>query len=116
MVALDADTGKLKWYFQFTPGDEYDWDSTQVPVLVDINWQGKPRKVMLWANRNGFFYVLDRTNGKFLLGKPFIKVTWDRGLDENGRPMKAPGLCRNRPGGMLRSRLAGRDQLVFTLL
>ena len=55
--------GKLKWYYQFTPGDEYDWDSTQVPVLVDMDWQGRPRKLMLWANRNGFFYVLDRVTG-----------------------------------------------------
>ena len=69
MVALDADTGKLKWYYQFTPGDEYDWDSTQVPVLADINWKGQPRKVMLWANRNGFFYVLDRTTGKVPAGQ-----------------------------------------------
>ena len=61
MVALDADTGKLKWHFQFTPHDECDFDSVQVPVLADITWQGKPRKAMLWGNRNGFFYVLDRT-------------------------------------------------------
>ena len=64
VVALDADTGKLKWHFQFTPHDEFDYDATQVPVLADIQWQGRPRKVMLWANRNGFFYVLDRTNGR----------------------------------------------------
>ena len=88
VVALDADTGKLKWYFQFTPGDEYDWDATQVPVLADITWNGKPRKVMLWANRNGFFYVLDRQTGKFLLGKPFTKVTWATGFDKDGRPIR----------------------------
>ena len=67
-VALDADTGKLKWYFQFTPHDEFDYDAVQIPVLADVNWKGTPRKLMLWANRNGFFYVLDRTNGKFLSG------------------------------------------------
>jgi alcohol dehydrogenase (cytochrome c) len=100
VVALDADTGKLKWYFQFTPGDEYDWDSTQVPVLADINWQGKPRKVMLWANRNGFFYVLDRTTGEFLLGKPFIKETWANGLDKNGRPLKSPEFWPKPIGGI----------------
>ena len=100
VVALDADTGKLKWYFQFTPGDEYDWDSTQVPVLADINWQGKPRKVMLWANRNGFFYVLDRTTGEFLLGKPFIKETWANGLDKDGRPIKAPEFWPKPMGGI----------------
>ena len=66
VVALDADTGKLKWHFQFTPNDPYDYDSVQVPVLVDAQWDGRTRKLMLWANRNGFFYVLDRTNGKFL--------------------------------------------------
>ena len=91
VVALDADTGKLKWHFQFTPHDLWDYDAVQIPVLVDLNWQGRPRKVMMWANRNGYFYVLDRTNGQFLLGKPFVKVTWAKGLDEAGRPMRAPG-------------------------
>ena len=90
MIALDADTGKLKWHYQFTPGDEYDWDSTQVPVLANIEWKGQPRKVMLWANRNGFFYVLDRTTGEFLLGKTFVKQNWDVGFDEVGRPIKDP--------------------------
>ena len=89
VVALDADTGKLKWYFQFTPHDESDYDSAQVPVMADITWQGQPRKVMMWANRNGFFYTLDRTTGKFLQGKPFVKVTWTQGLDEAGRPMRS---------------------------
>jgi len=90
VLALDADTGKLKWYFQFTPHDEYDYDSVQVPVLADANWKGSPRKLMLWANRNGFFYVLDRTNGQFLYGTPFTKVTWATGLDAKGRPIRAP--------------------------
>ena len=96
VVALDADTGRLKWHFQFTPHDEFDYDSTQVPVLADIQWQGQPRKVMLWANRNGFFYVLDRTTGQFLLGKPFVKVTWTSGLDDKGRPQK---VVRPTPDG-----------------
>jgi alcohol dehydrogenase (cytochrome c) len=86
VVALDADTGQLKWHFQFTPHDEFDYDSTQVPVLADIDWQGRQRKVMLWANRNGFWYVLDRATGEFLSGKPFAKVTWTSGLDAKGRP------------------------------
>jgi alcohol dehydrogenase (cytochrome c) len=90
VIALDADTGTLKWHFQFTPNDGYDYDSVQVPVLVDMDWQGKPAKLMLWANRNGFFYVLDRETGKFLLGKPFVKVNWASGLDENGRPIQTP--------------------------
>ncbi len=86
VVALDADTGQLKWHFQFTPHDEFDYDSVQVPVLADIQWQGRARKAMLWANRNGLWYVLDRTNGQFLLGKPFVKVTWTSGVDDKGRP------------------------------
>jgi alcohol dehydrogenase (cytochrome c) len=90
VVALDPDTGKLKWHFQFTPNDRYDWDATQVPVLVDTAWQGKPSKLLMLANRNGFFYVLDRVTGKFLLGKPFIKVNWASGLDANGRPIETP--------------------------
>jgi alcohol dehydrogenase (cytochrome c) len=92
VVALDPDTGKLKWYFQFTPHDTLDYDSVQVPVLADMEWQGQPRKVMLWANRNGFYYVLDRTTGKFLTGKPFSTVNWAKGLDEAGRPMRVSGM------------------------
>jgi alcohol dehydrogenase (cytochrome c) len=95
VVALDADTGKLKWHFQFTPNDAYDYDSVQVPVLADIAWNGAPAKVMLWANRNGYFYVLDRVTGKFLLGSPFVKVNWSSGLDKNGRPIQTP-----QPPGM----------------
>jgi alcohol dehydrogenase (cytochrome c) len=87
VVALDADTGKLKWHFQFTPHDINDWDSAQVPVLADMNWLGSPRKVLMWANRNGFFYVLDRESGAFLKGFPYVKVNWASGLDHNGRPI-----------------------------
>ena len=90
VVALDADTGKLKWHFQFTPNDPYDYDSTQIPVLVNREWGGAQRKLMLWANRNGFFYVLDRTNGKFLRGRPFTPVNWALALDETGRPIRTP--------------------------
>jgi alcohol dehydrogenase (cytochrome c) len=89
VVALDADTGKLKWYYQFTPHDEWDWDATQVPVLTELEWQGRPRKVMLWGNRNGLFYVLDRATGQFLLGKPFVEVNWMTRFDEKGRPVRA---------------------------
>jgi alcohol dehydrogenase (cytochrome c) len=90
VVALDADTGELKWHFQFTPNDAYDYDAVQIPVLVDMAWQGTPRKLMLWANRNGFFYVLDRTTGEFLQGTPFVKVNWASGLDAKGRPIQTP--------------------------
>jgi alcohol dehydrogenase (cytochrome c) len=89
VVALDPDTGKLKWYFQFTPNDAYDYDSVQVPVLANMNWDGSPRKVLMWGNRNGFFYVLDRTTGKFLFGRPFVKVNWARGLDDSGHPIRS---------------------------
>jgi alcohol dehydrogenase (cytochrome c) len=91
VVALDADSGKLKWYYQFTPNDEWDFDSVQVPVLADLSWKGKPRKTMLWGNRNGFFYTLDRTDGQFLQGKAFVKQTWAAGIDEYGKPIKASG-------------------------
>jgi alcohol dehydrogenase (cytochrome c) len=98
VVAMDADTGKVKWFYQFTPGDEWDFDSVQVPVLADLNWKGSPRKVMLWGNRNGFFYVLDRSTGEFLLGKPFVKVTWSSGIDDSGKPVKIPGKAPSTTG------------------
>ena len=68
VVALNADTGKLQWHFQFTPGDPYDYDAVQIPILVDTLWNGSPRKLMLWGNRNGFFYVLDRVPASFYSG------------------------------------------------
>jgi alcohol dehydrogenase (cytochrome c) len=101
VIALDADTGKLKWHYQFSPHNEFDWDATQVPVLADIQFQGRPRKTMLWANRNGMFYVLDRTSGQFLLGKPFTKVNWATGFDEKGRPMAAPGIVPTQAGTLV---------------
>ncbi|MDB6092076.1 MAG: Pyrrolo-quinoline quinone [Gammaproteobacteria bacterium] len=92
IVALDPDTGKLKWYFQFTPHDVHDFDAMAPPSLVDATWQGKPRKLMVQANRNGFLYVLDRTNGKFLSGRAYTrKLTWATGLTAEGRPIVAPG-------------------------
>jgi alcohol dehydrogenase (cytochrome c) len=90
VVALDADTGALKWHFQFSPNDGYDYDAVQIAVLADLTWRGTPTKAMLWANRNGFFYVLDRTNGRFLFGTPFVKVNWASGLDASGRPIPTP--------------------------
>jgi alcohol dehydrogenase (cytochrome c) len=101
VVALDADTGKLKWHYQFSPHDEFDYDSVQVPVLADLEWQGRARKVMLWANRNGFFYVLDRTTGQFLLGKPFVEVNWADGFDERGRPKRVPGKVPTVEGALI---------------
>jgi alcohol dehydrogenase (cytochrome c) len=95
VVALNADTGELVWHFQFTPNDGYDYDAVQVPVLVDLEWNGQLRRLMLWANRNGYFYVLDRTTGEFLSGTPFVQVNWSSGLDANGRPIPTP-----QPEGM----------------
>jgi alcohol dehydrogenase (cytochrome c) len=87
MLALDADTGRLKWHFQFTPHDLYDYDATQIPVLLNANWQGRPRKLLIQANRNGFLYVLDRTDGTFLSAKTFGNVTWAKDIDANGKPI-----------------------------
>jgi alcohol dehydrogenase (cytochrome c) len=91
MLALDADTGKLKWHYQFTPHDLHDYDSTQVPVLVDEEWQGQPRKLLIQANRNGFLYVLDRTNGQFLQAKPFAEVTWAKEIAALARSARPTG-------------------------
>ena len=92
ILALDPDTGSLKWHFQFTPHDLHDWDANQTPALVDAMFRGRPRKLLLHGDRNGFFYVLDRLTGEFLLGEPFVKnITWASGLDKNGRPVYIPG-------------------------
>jgi alcohol dehydrogenase (cytochrome c) len=91
VVALDADTGKLRWYYQFTPHDTHDWDAVQVPVLADVEILGTTRKLLMFANRNGFFYTLDRTNGKLIAAKPFIHTTWAKEIDARGRPVVLPG-------------------------
>jgi alcohol dehydrogenase (cytochrome c) len=90
VVALDPDTGKLRWYFQNSPHDTHDWDSTQTPILVDAEFHGQPRKLLLQAARNGYFFVLDRTTGKALLSKSFVKINWSLGTDEQGRPIRNP--------------------------
>jgi len=100
-VALDAKTGRLVWHFQFTPHDVHDWDANQPPVLVNAKFQGRDRKLLLHANRNGFFYVLDRLTGEYLLGKPFVKkLTWASGLDATGRPILTPNNTVT-PGGVI---------------
>jgi alcohol dehydrogenase (cytochrome c) len=101
VVALDPDTGTLKWHYQFSPHNEFDWDSTQVPVLADLEWQGKRRKTMLWANRNGFSYVLDRASGEFLKAQPFVKVNWADGFDPQGRPIPVPGIAPTKEGTLV---------------
>jgi alcohol dehydrogenase (cytochrome c) len=91
ILALDPKTGKLKWYYQTTPHDLWDWDTTETPLVVDADWQGQPRKLLVQGNRNGFYYVLDRTNGKVLLAKQFIKeLTWASGIGSDGRPILQP--------------------------
>ncbi len=87
IVAVEADSGRLRWHYQFTPHDLHDWDSNHVPVQADLEWNGEPRKVVMVANRNGFFYVLDRVTGELLLGKPFSDTTWAREIGPDGRPI-----------------------------
>ncbi len=91
ILAVNPDTGLLKWYYQLVPGDEWDYDSVQQLLLADITVKGKPRKVIMQANKNGFYYVIDRLSGKFISGQPFVQVTWAKGLNEaTGRPIVNP--------------------------
>ena len=101
VLALDGDTGEMSWYFQFTPHDVHDWDAIQIPVLADIELDGEARKAMLWANRNGFYYTLDRETGEFLLGEAFAHQTWAEGLDSNGRPIRRPDTFPSRTGTLV---------------
>lgn len=107
VVALDPDSGELRWYFQFTPHDQWDWDAAQVPVLADVEIDGRPRKVMFWANRNGFYYVLDRVTGEFLFGKAFVDQTWAEGLNENGRPLVNRASYPTAEGSLVRPGVQG---------
>jgi len=92
VIALDPKTGRRKWHYQFTPHDLHDWDATETPVLVDANYHGQPRKLLLQANRNGFFYVLDRGDGRFLSATPFVKkLTWAKSIGPDGRPVLGEG-------------------------
>ena len=91
ILAVKPDTGELKWYFQPVPGDSWDFDSVQQLLLADITIRGQPRKVLMQANKDGFYYVIDRVTGQFISGQPFAKVTWAKGLDERtGRPFVNP--------------------------
>jgi len=110
VVALDADTGKLRWYFQYTPHDVWDYDGVNTPVLVDITFDGdkQPTRCLLQANRNGHFYCLNRETGKFIYGKPFCKVSWTTGLDPvTGRPKFNPKAQPNKAGALVYPGLAG---------
>ena len=101
LITLDADTGKLKWHFQFTPHDTLDMDANQVPVLVDADFRGRPRKLVLFANRNGFYYVLDRLTGEYLVGKQFARQNWAMGLDPHGRPIWNPAAVPSFEGALV---------------
>jgi len=107
LLAIDADSGKLRWHFQFTPHDVHDWDSNQVPVLVDGVVNGRARKLVVQANRNAFYYVLDRATGEFLSGRPYVKQTWASGLDASGRPMVLPNTEPTPEGTLVYPGLGG---------
>jgi alcohol dehydrogenase (cytochrome c) len=107
VVALEADTGKLRWHFQYTPHNMHDWDSNQVPLLIDTAVDGKPRKLLVQANRNGFFYVLDRVTGEFITGRAFAKQTWASGLDARGRPLLLPDKAPSAAGTLVYPGLEG---------
>lgn len=108
VVALDPASGKLRWYYQFTPHDLHDWDATETPVLVDAQFRGEPRKLLLQGNRNGFFYVLDRLTGKLLLAEPFVsKITWASGIGSDGRPKLLPGNEPTEEGQLVCPAVAG---------
>ncbi|PWU01937.1 MAG: PQQ-dependent dehydrogenase, methanol/ethanol family [Terriglobia bacterium] len=107
VVALDGDTGKLKWHFQFTPHDVHDWDSTEVPVLAEGIVRGEKRKLVLFGNRNAFYYVLDRVGGKFLAGRAYAKQNWAKGLDDSGRPILAGDTTPSDEGTKLYPDLGG---------
>ena len=107
VLALNGDTGEIEWYFQFTPHDVHDYDSIQIPILSDIEIGGEMRETMLWANRNGFFYTLDRATGEFLLGDTFASVTWASGLDPDGRPIRVPGMAPTYEGVMVSPPIVG---------
>ncbi len=94
VVAIEADTGELRWYYQFTPHDLHDWDAVQVPVLADIG----ERKLLLFANRNGFFYTFDRANGELIVAKPFVRTTWAEEIGPDGRPVLIAGNTPNDEG------------------
>jgi len=98
VVALDADSGQLRWHYQFTPHDVHDWDSTQVPVLGELTIDGRQRKVVMFANRNGFFYTLDRATGKVIVARPFVETTWAKEIGSDGRPVLLPGHLPDEDG------------------
>jgi PQQ-dependent dehydrogenase (methanol/ethanol family) len=107
VVALDPNTGQRKWHYQFTPNDDHDWDANQDLILADRVWEGRRRKLLIQANRNGFLYVLDRTNGEFLQATPYVKQNWNAGFDAKGRPKFAPNTNATPTGNVVFPSLVG---------
>jgi alcohol dehydrogenase (cytochrome c) len=107
VVAVDADSGQIKWHFQFTPHDVHDWDACQIPVLVDLLYKGRARKLMLWGNRNAFYYILDRETGEFLHAAAFADQTWAKEIDPQGRPVRVPGKLPTLEGNYVRPDVTG---------
>lgn len=107
LLALNPDTGKLAWHFQFTPHDTHDWDANETPMLLDLQWRGQKRKVVVQANRNGFFYLLDRKTGEFLQAKEIVRQTWAKQIDDKGRPVVLPNTEPSPDGTKVCPSLAG---------
>ncbi len=107
LLAIDADTGKMKWYFQFSPHETHDWDSSEPPILFDAVIDGKKRKIVAQANRNAFYYVLDRETGEFLAGAAYAQQTWAKGLDAKGRPIESPNIDPTTQGNLIYPSITG---------
>jgi alcohol dehydrogenase (cytochrome c) len=107
LLAIDADTGKLKWYFQFSPHETHDWDASEPPILFDATIGGKKRKIVAQADRNAFYYVLDRVTGEFIAGKAYAKETWAKGLDAKGRPIEDPNIDPTTQGNLIYPSITG---------
>jgi alcohol dehydrogenase (cytochrome c) len=107
IVALDADTGRLHWHYQFTPHDVHDWDATEVPILADLSIGGQTRGVVMFANRNGFFYTLDRETGRLIVAEPFVETTWAKEIGPDGRPVLIPGNTPDEQGSVTCPDLTG---------
>ncbi len=107
MLAIDAATGQMRWHFQFTPHDTHDWDSTHVPILFDGEVGGRKRKLLANANRNAFYYLLDRETGEFLSGKPYARQTWAKGLNDQGKPIVIPNMEPSEKGTLVYPNLNG---------
>ena len=116
ILAVDLTTGKLKWHYQTVPNDNWDFDSVQQLMLLNLTIKGRPRKVITQAAKNGFFYVLDRVTGEYISAGPFVKVNWAKGLDESGRPMVNPEAYYDTEGYRDLSHWRRRPQLVAHVL